>query len=89
MVGIGLLGYLTYSRGGYDFREAISDYKLSQSLSKQFDLTITRSSEDARIMLMGDSHAMTLQPGLKIFFWRSNCIKLGSSMHSVLWCRSI
>jgi hypothetical protein len=64
MVGMGLLGYLTYYREGMDFRKAISEYKLSQSILNQFDLTITKSSDDAHIMLMGDSHAMTLQPGL-------------------------
>ena len=81
MLAIGGVGYNTHARDGLAFRKSIQDYLIAKSQLKQFDLTPSLSSNKARIMLIGDSHAMALQPGLIPFFgdqialhWGPECI---------------
>jgi len=77
MVSMGWVGYITSIRGGLDLREAVAKYENYESSLRQFDLTVTDSPANPQIMVIGDSHAMTLQYGLIQYFGNTVAVSWG------------
>jgi len=66
MIAIGIIGFTTYKLDGIPLRPTIRPYELLK-LQFLFSQNMGRPSE-AKIMLLGDSHAAHLIPGLKKYF---------------------